>query len=76
VKLVPALSGICGFEVIQQAKFLILVVLRKRRGYYARHGVSCNSDFVLRKWRFSHFNEKFKSHLCGNECFGVWPKHK
>jgi len=30
---------------------------------------------VLRKWRFSHFNEKFISRLCGNECFGVWPKH-
>ena len=24
---------------------------------------------------FSYFNEKFKSRLCGNTCFGVWPKH-
>ncbi len=31
---------------------------------------------VLRKWRFSHFNENFISRFCGNECFSVWPKHK
>jgi hypothetical protein len=42
--------------------------------HYARHRVS-GKDYVLRKWRFSHFNENFISRLCGNECFGVWPKH-
>jgi len=25
---------------------------------------------------FSYFSEKFKSRLCGNACFGVWPKSK
>ena len=42
--------------------------------YYARYRVS-SQDFELRKWRFSHFNEKFISRLCGSECFGVWPKN-
>jgi len=27
------------------------------------------------KWEFSHFNEKSVSCLCGNGCFGVWPRH-
>jgi hypothetical protein len=40
-----------------------------------QHRVSFNSDFVLSKWRFSYFDEKIMSRLCGNECFGVWPKH-
>ena len=34
-----------------------------------------NGDFELHKCRFSHFNGKFISRFCGNECFGVWPKH-
>ena len=38
-KLVSAQLGICDFEFIQQAKFLILVVSRERRNYYATHGV-------------------------------------
>jgi len=33
----------------------IFEVFQLRRSYYARHRVSCNSGFVLRKWRFSHF---------------------
>jgi hypothetical protein len=47
VKLVSAQLSICGFGFIQQAKFLILVVLQERRSYYATHGVSCNGDFVF-----------------------------
>ncbi len=43
---------------------------------YARHRVNCKGDFVFRKWRFSHFDEKFMSRLRGNDCFGVSPKHK
>ena len=34
-----------------------------------------NGNFELHKWRFSYFNGKFISRLCGNDCFGVWPKH-
>jgi len=39
-----------------------------RRSYSARHGVSCNGDFELHESRFSHFNEKIISRLCGNAC--------
>jgi len=24
---------------------------------------------------FHILNEKFRSRLCGNECFGLWPKY-
>jgi len=41
---------------------------------HVRYKISCQ-DFELHEWRFSHFNEKFISRLCGSECFGVWPRH-
>jgi hypothetical protein len=39
VKLMPVQSGICGFEGIQQAKFLMFSDRGGVIVYYARHGV-------------------------------------
>jgi len=38
-------------------------------------GLVVTAVLCLASEDFSHFSEKFISHLCGNRCFGVWPKH-
>ena len=47
MKLVPVQSGICGFESIQQAKFLMFSDRGGVIVYYVRHGVGRGGFCVL-----------------------------
>ena len=68
----PGQLDIRGFEFVQRAEFFQFF---DRGGAIMQDtGLVVNAVLCLTSGG-SHFNEKFISRLCGNACFGVWPKH-